>query len=61
VTLPTEANSRIGQVVRITTSQVLTALTINGATTIRGNVTTLALGGFVAFQKVAANLWARVA
>lgn len=60
VTLPTDANSAIGQVVRIATSQILTALTINGATTILGNVTTLALGGSASFQKVAASTWVKV-
>ncbi len=60
VTLPTEVNSRIGQIRRIGTSQALTLLTIGGATTILGNVTTLALGASASFQKVAANTWIRV-
>lgn len=60
ITLPTNAASRIGQIERITTSQAITTLTINGATTIRGNVTTLAANGFVAFQKIANDTWARI-
>lgn len=61
VTLPSDATSRIGQVERISTSQTITTLTISGASTIRGNVTTLSANGFVAFQKIAANTWARIA
>jgi UDP-3-O-[3-hydroxymyristoyl] glucosamine N-acyltransferase len=59
VTLPTEANSAIGQQVEIGTTQIITALTINGATNILGNVTTLAANGLVGFRKVAANTWLR--
>lgn len=61
VTLPTNANSVIGQKETIVTSQTITALTVDGATTILGNPTTLAAGGSVTFQKMAANTWARVA
>ena len=60
VTLPTEAASRIGQIERIVTSQTITSLTVNGATTIGGNVTTLTANSFVTFQKVAANTWRRI-
>lgn len=60
VTLPTEAASRIGQIERIVTSHIITSLTVNGATTIGGNVTTLAANAFVTFQKVAANTWRRI-
>lgn len=59
VVLPAEANTRIGQVRRIFTSQNITALTIQGATTIYNNVTTMAAGDAVAFVKVDVNMWAR--
>lgn len=60
VTLPTNGNSRVGQVRRIVTSQILTVLTINGAGTILGNITTLALGGSASFQKIASDTWVKV-
>lgn len=60
ITLPSEANSRIGQERRINTTQALTALTIGGASSILNTVTTLALGGSVTFEKIAANTWIRV-
>ena len=60
VTLPADATSRVMQIARIATSQIITALTINGATTILATVTTLAIGS-VTFQKVAASTWIRVA
>lgn len=60
VTLPSDGSTRIGQIIRVYTSQTITALTINGATTIRDNVTTLLGQDAVAFQKIAANTWGRV-
>lgn len=60
VTLPSEANSKVGEERTIVTSQTITALTVNGATTIHGNVTTLAAGASATFRKLAANIWAKV-
>lgn len=59
VTLPANATSRIMQRVCISTSQIITSLTINGANSILATVTTLAIGS-VTFQKVADNTWIRV-
>lgn len=59
VTLPTESKSRICQRVSIGSSKIITTLTINGASTINGTVTTLAAGSLYTFQKVAANTWSR--
>lgn len=59
VTLPANATSQLGQFARITTTQTLTALTVNGAGTILNNPTTLTAGTTVAFQKVANDTWAR--
>jgi hypothetical protein len=59
VTLPSEANSRIKQVVRIASTRIITAITINGATTIIGAPVGLALGDNLAFQKIKANTWSR--
>lgn len=61
VTLPSEANSVIGQVRRIATTKAITVLTVNGATTILGNVGSMALGDCISFHKIAANTWARMA
>lgn len=61
-TVPTNANSRIGQRITITTSQIITSVTISGSgITIVGAPTTLAAGGYVTLQKVAASTWRRVA
>lgn len=59
VTLPANATSRLGQLDRITTTQTLTLLTVNGAATILNNPTTLAAGASLTFQKVANDTWAR--
>lgn len=59
-TFPTNANSRIGQKVTISTSAEITAATFSGAgLTITEDVTGLAAGAAVTFQKVAANTWRR--
>lgn len=60
VTLPTNANSRIGQVVRVGATQIITLLTINGATNILRNVTAMAVNDVFSFIKVANDTWARV-
>lgn len=60
VTLPSDANSVLGQIVRIGSTQVVTTLTINGAGGILNPVTTLAANDLFSFQKVAANTWARL-
>lgn len=60
VTLPSEANSRIGQVRRVGSSRAVTLLTFNGATTILNAIAALALNDCVEFHKVAANTWARL-
>lgn len=59
VTLPANATSRLGQIARIATTQAVTAITINGATTILGNVTSLNANDCITFQKVADNVWIR--
>lgn len=58
VTLPADATSRVGQQVMVGASQVITALTVNGATTIHNPPTSLALGGLVLLVKVASSTWA---
>jgi hypothetical protein len=59
VTLPTDANSVIGQVVRISSSKAVTLLTVNGATII-GAPSGLILGDNIGFQKTGVNTWARM-
>jgi len=60
VTLPADAASTIGQVERIAFLKAITALTINGATTILGAPLSAVLGDNIGFQKVAANTWTRM-
>lgn len=60
VTLPSEANSRIGQIRRLASRQAITALTLNGATTILNGATALLLNDCFSYQKVAANTWVRL-
>ncbi len=60
-TFPTNANSRIGQMVRISTSQTISAVTFSGSgLTISTERTSLAAGAGITFQKVASNLWRQV-
>jgi hypothetical protein len=60
-TFPTEANSRIGQKLSISTSAAITTATFSGSgLTITEDITGLAAGQGVTFQKVAANTWRRI-
>lgn len=61
VSLPGEAVSWMGQLCSVGTSQPITDLTVNNATTIFNNVTTLSAGDLYAFKKVAPNTWSRYA
>lgn len=60
VTLPANATSRLGQISRVNSTQTITALTVNGAATIRNNPSTLTANNSVAFQKVASDTWQRL-
>lgn len=60
LTLPSEASSALGQIVRFATTQVLTALTTNGAASILNAVSTLAAGGSIGYQKVDTDTWVRI-
>lgn len=60
-TFPSDANSRVGQILRISTSQTITAATFSGSgLTIRTERTGLAAGAGITFEKVAANNWRQV-
>lgn len=60
-TFPTNANSRVGQTIRISTNQTITAVTFSGSgLTISTERTGLAAGAGITFQKVAANTWRQV-
>lgn len=61
ISLPSEANSRIGQIRSIATKQAITILTVGGATTIMSAPASMLLGACYSFQKVAANTWIRCA
>jgi uncharacterized protein YidB (DUF937 family) len=60
---PPDASSRIGQIERVISSQIVTALTVSAAgLTIRGTaVTALAADVPIAFEKIAAATWQRLA
>lgn len=63
ITLPTNANSRVGQKVSISSSQILTSLTISGSgLTIANAPTTFAAvtSAFCTLQKVASGQWRRI-
>ncbi len=59
---PSDANSQVGQVLRVFSTQIVTALTVSAAgLTIQGAaVTALAANTPVSFQKVAASTWIRL-
>jgi hypothetical protein len=60
ITVPTNANSRLGQTRRIATSQdINTTLTINGGTILNAPATLIGNTGF-SLVKVAANTWMRI-
>jgi hypothetical protein len=59
ITFPTDAASRIGQQLCITTSQAITALTATAGPTIGGFPSAASANDFFVFQKVAANTWRR--
>lgn len=59
VTLPTDGSSRLGQIRRLSSTQELTALTVNGATVLN-SPTTLTANNTVGFQKVSAGTWMRI-
>ena len=60
VSLPADAQSTVGQIERIAFLKAITALTINGATTILGAPLAAAIGDNIGFQKAAANTWTRM-
>lgn len=62
ISLPSDANSFIGQICRVFTSQTLTALTVSVPSgTITGTaVTALAQFASLVFQKAASNAWIRL-
>lgn len=59
ITLPSNATSVIGQQVRFCITQAVTALTINGASTILNTISALTGGELVCFVKVADNVWSQ--
>lgn len=59
ITFPSNASSRIGQLLCVTTSQAVTALSITAGQTITGAPAGLAANDFITFQKIAASTWRR--
>lgn len=60
VTLPANATAVIGDIARITTTKAITSITINGATSILGNITAMAVNEVVSFKKTADNVWMNI-
>lgn len=64
INFPLDASSRLGQIIRLNSHQIVTALTIGalGATpTLRGTATTaLAVDTPITFEKVDTNTWQRL-
>lgn len=60
ITLPANATSRIGQVAMFGSSQQITALTVDGATTIYNPPSDLQTGDLYKLVKVASDTWARL-
>lgn len=60
VQLPSDANSALLQIRRISTTKSITALTMTGATTILDAPASMNSGDLVSFQKTAANTWMRM-
>jgi len=61
VTLPTNANSSVGQRVTISSSAEITALTVSGSgLTVTRATLPLAAGGAITYQKTAANAWRNI-
>lgn len=60
---PSNANSRIGQIVRVVSHQIITTLTVSssGLTLLGTAVTALAVDTPVSFEKIAASTWQRLA
>ena len=58
VTFPSDASSRLGQVVRVAAMQPIAALTLSGATILNG-VTAMVSGDAFSFVKINANTWVR--
>ena len=59
VALPTEVNSRLGQIRRIATTKAISTLTVTGAT-ILNTVGSLSAGDCVQFLKIDTNTWTRI-
>ncbi len=59
VTFPTNANSVLGQIRRIASTQAVTTLTLDGAT-ILNPLTAIVANTATSFQKVASNTWIRL-
>ncbi len=62
ITFPSDANSKIGQVLRIVSTQTQTALTVSssGLTLVGTAVTALTANTPVSWEKVAASTWLRL-
>lgn len=58
VTLPSDGSTVVGQMITVFCTQIITTLTINGATTIYNGPTSFAVGGKFTLQKMSANTWA---
>lgn len=62
IAFPADANSYVGQVLSVFSTQIVTALTVSvsGGTIYGSAATALAAGGVLAYKKLAANVWFRL-
>lgn len=59
ITFPSDGASRLGQLLKITTSQAITAFSFTAGPTVNGFPSSAAVNDFFTFQKIAANAWRR--
>ena len=58
VAFPADASTAVGQSITVFSTQIITALTVNGATTIYNAPTAMTAGQKFTLQKMSANTWA---
>ncbi len=59
ITFPSDANSRLGQIVGITTSQTIVLVNLTAGVTVSGFVAGLSPNDFTVYQKIGVNTWRR--
>lgn len=60
IVFPTSASSRLGRIVRIGCSKIVSVLTLSGPASILNPVTAFAASDIFSFQEVATDTWIRI-